>query len=92
MAIFKSKEEREQSRAEYRQRLLNEFAQNKNLQTLKENDKEFANAINENLENVICSARGKEGEMAQVDMMGVLAEQNWLIIKLLSEINQKLDK
>ncbi len=92
MALFKSKEKRKRAREEHKQKLLNEFLQNKNLQELNETDRGFANAVNESLEDVTGHARGKEGEMAQVEMMNILVEQNWLIIRLLNEISQKLDK
>ncbi len=93
MALFKSKEERKQVKEERQQQWFDNFINNTNLQALKEEDKEYAFKVNENLEQLQrFTTRASEGEVAQLEMMSTLIDQNWLIIKLLSEINQKLDK
>lgn len=91
--FFKSKEERKQIKAEREQRLFEEFLEEKNLANLTEEDKEFANAIGQYLDVALkYTVRGTEGEIAQLEVLATLAEQNWMIIKLLNEINQKLDR
>lgn len=93
MNPFKSKEEKKQIKAERQERLTNEFLENKNLEGLNEVDKEFASKINDNLFDVMrYTIKGTQGEIAQLDMQSIIVEQNWLIIKLLNEINNKLDK
>lgn len=89
MSIFKrkSKEERKQER-------FDNFIKNTNLHELKEEDKEYAFDVNQELEDSQGShmVRASEGEVAQLEMMSTLINQNWLMIKLLNEINNKLDK
>lgn len=93
MAIFKSKEERKQVKEERQQKHFDNFIDNTNLESLSDNDKDLAFKVNENLEQSLrYRIRASEGEIAQLEMMSALVEQNWLMIKLLNEINQKLDK
>lgn len=93
MALFKSREERKQIREERRENVIKEFFNTRNLDNLAEEDKEFVNLIREEIESTTgYRVRGTEGEIALIEQMDILIEQNWLIIKLLNEISQKLDK
>lgn len=93
MALFKSREERKQIREERRENVIKEFFNTRNLDNLAEEDKEFVNLIREEIEETTrYMVKGKQEEIMQLEMMNILIEQNWLIIKLLNEINQKLDK
>ena len=91
--FFKNKEERKQEDKERQERLLKEFIETRNLENLSENDKEFMDLIRENVEDITrYSVKGSDAEIRQLEMMNVIAEQNWLIIKLLNDINNKLDR
>jgi len=91
--FFKSKEERKQEDKERQERLLKEFIETRNLENLSESDKEFLDLIRENVEDITrYSVKGSDVEIRQLEMMNVIAEQNWLIIKLLNDINKKLDR
>ena len=91
--FFKSKEERKQEDKERQERLLKEFIETRNLENLSESDKEFLDLIRENVEDITrYSVKGSDVEIRQLEMMNVIAEQNWLIIKLLNDINNKLDR
>lgn len=93
MALFKSKGERKQLREERRENVIKEFFNTRNLDNLAEEDKEFVNLIREEIESTTgYRVRGTEGEIALIEQIDVLIEQNWLIIKLLNEISQRLDK
>jgi len=93
MALFKSREERKQIREERRENVIKEFFNTRNLDNLAEEDKEFVNLIREEIESTTgYRVRGTEGEIALIEQMDILIEQNWLIIKLLNEISQRLDK
>lgn len=93
MALFKSREERKQIREERRENIIKEFFNTRNLDNLAEEDKEFVNLIREEIESTTgYRVRGTEGEIALIEQMDILIEQNWLIIKLLNEISQRLDK
>ena len=91
--FFKSKEERKQEDKERQERLLKEFIETRNLENLSESDKEFLDLIRENVEDITrYSVKGSDAEIRQLEMMNVIAEQNWLIIKLLNDINKELDR
>ena len=93
MALFKSKGERKQLREERRENVIKEFFNTRNLDNLAEEDKEFVNLIREEIESTTgYRVRGTEGEIALIEQIDILIEQNWLIIKLLNEISQRLDK
>ena len=93
MAIFKNKEERKQENKERQEKLLKEFIETRNLENLLEIDKEFIGLIREDVEDIsMYRVKGTQGEIAQLEMMNIIAEQNWLMIKLLNDINNKLDK
>ena len=91
--FFKNKEERKQGNKERQEKLLKEFIKTRNLENLSESDKEFLDLIRENVEDITrYSVKGSDVEIRQLEMMNVIAEQNWLIIKLLNDINKKLDR
>ncbi len=91
--FFKNKEERKQGNKERQEKLLKEFIKTRNLENLSESDKEFLDLIRENVEDITrYSVKGSDAEIRQLEMMNVIAEQNWLIIKLLNDINKKLDR
>lgn len=91
--FFKNKEERKQGNKERQEKLLKEFIKTRNLENLSESDKEFMDLIRENVEDITrYSVKGSDVEIRQLEMMNVIAEQNWLIIKLLNDINNKLDR
>ena len=93
MALFKSREERKQIREERRENIIKEFFNTRNLDNLAEEDKEFVNLIREEIESTTgYRVRGTEGEIALIEQIDILIEENWLIIKLLNEISQRLDK
>ncbi|MGB9813533.1 MAG: hypothetical protein ACPLRZ_07620 [Thermovenabulum sp.] len=93
MGLFKSKDEKEAQRKE----LLNAKMALYNLQNLSQEDKEVVNGIMEGLRGSGLIEfgtifHGKAEDVAKLGYLRALLEQNWLIIKLLNEINQKLDK
>lgn len=89
MSIFKRK-----NKEERKQDWFDNFINNTNLHGLKDEDKEFAFDVNQQLEESQGNhmVRVTEGEVAQLEMMSTMIQQNWLMIKLLNEINDKLDK
>lgn len=96
MGLIKSKEEKKQAKEEQRQKKLNEFIDGADLQLLRDKDKDFTYNIKEYLENsqgygLLSSIEGSEAEIAQLEATNALIEQNWVIIKLLNEINEKID-
>lgn len=94
MGLIKSKEERQRKRQEYAEKLLNDFLEVRNLEGLSDEDKNYVDiAIKDSLESMPSHFKNSlEAEVTQIDMLLTLIEQNWLVIKLLNEINKKLDK
>lgn len=89
MALFKSKGEKE----EEKQEKLDEFMSQLNLENLSQEDKKFAKLITYNLWGTGLARFGASAEDgANIGLLKALIEQNWMIIKLLNEINNKLDK
>ena len=96
MGLIKSKEEKKQAKEEQRQKKFNEFIDETDLQLLRDKDKNFTYGIKEYLESsqnygLLHSIKGSESEIAQLEATNALIEQNWVIIKLLNEINEKID-
>jgi len=92
MGIFKSDEEKEEEKLEKLNKKLNQY----NLTNLSADDKKEVSAIivrlmgNSLIE--LGGGLGEKGEdIAKISCLKALTEQNWLIIKLLSEIKDKLD-
>lgn len=93
VALFKRKEERTQDKKELQEKLLDNFLVDRNLKSLSEEDIEVVDEIRQDLESALAQrVRGTEGEIAQTELLTILTEQNWVVIKLLNEIKQKLDK
>ena len=89
MALFKSKEEKE----EKKQEKLDEFMSQFNLENLSQEDKEFERSITYKLWGTGLTRFGASAEdAANIGLMQAMIDQNFLIIKLLDEINSKLDK
>jgi hypothetical protein len=91
--LFKGKEERKQENKERQEKLLEEFIRTRNLEGLSVNDKEFVDLIREEIQTMdMYRVKGTEAEIRQIEQTNMIIEQNWLIIKLLNDINEKLDR
>lgn len=89
----KFKEKRRKTLKDREEKLLTDFLEVRNLVGLTKDDREFVNIIRDDMESVTdYPLHGSEAETALAQLLVVLAEQNWLIIKMLNEINKKLDK
>lgn len=87
------KQKRKAEQQEREEKLLHEFLETRNLTEISQGNKEFVDLIRQQFEEATrYSIRGSEVDIQQVELMVTLIEQNWLIIKLLNEINKKLDR
>lgn len=85
----KNKGKRSDKKKRQIQEELKEHISIRNLEGLSEKDKERASGLMYELYDPYYSTRGSESEIRQIEMLNTIVEQNWLIIKLLNEINQK---
>lgn len=90
MAFFKNKEEKEIKKQEK----LDELMKRYNLEDLSPKDKESVKLISMGLAGtgLIHLTSSKAEDVAKLSLLEALVDQNWIIIKLLNEINEKLDK
>lgn len=89
MNPFKSKEQKQ----EKKQDKLEELMERNNLQNLAQEDKETVESIFKSLSYTpIVGRGGNKVDDATLNMTQAIIDQNLIIIKLLSEINHKLDK
>lgn len=87
--MFSSKESRDSKN----QQKLDELMEQYNLEGLSQEDKEAAKAITQMLWGAgLIRLGSRPADSANIGMLQALVEQNWLIIKLLNELNEKLDK
>lgn len=87
--MFKSKEEREMEKQEKLEEQMKKY----NLENLSQEDKEYIKNITNRLMGTgLISLGSKAEDTAKIELLKLLIEQNWLIVKLLNEINNKLDK
>ena len=91
-------ETKEDKKAKKQQEEMQKFMEKYNLNQVKEDDlvvlRRIANDLAGNgfLKAGMALSFAKAEEQAKVTYLSALVEQNWLMIKLLSEINDKLDK
>lgn len=93
MGLFKGKEEKEAQKLEKLNMKMAQYG----LQNLSQEDKEKVEKIllglmGNGLIEFGTILSGKAEDVAKLSYLGALVEQNWLIIKLLNEIKEKLDK
>lgn len=93
MGLFKGKEEKETQKLEKLNMKMAQYG----LQNLSQEDKEKVEKIllglmGNGLIEFGTILSGKPEDVAKLSYLGALVEQNWLIIKLLNEIKEKLDK
>lgn len=87
--MFKGKEEKEREKQEK----LEEQMKRYNLEDLSQEDKEYIKSITYRLMGTgLISFGSKAEDTAKIELLKLLIEQNWLIIKLLNEMNNKLDR
>lgn len=97
MALFGG-ETKEEKRIRKQQEEMQKFMEKYNLNEVKEDDlvvlRRIASDLAGNgfLKAGMALSFAKAEEQAKVTYLSALVEQNWLMIKLLSEINGKLDK
>lgn len=97
MALFGG-ETKAEKKARKQQEEMQKFMEKYNLNEVKEDDlvvlRRIANDLAGNgfLKAGMALSFAKAEEQAKVTYLSALVEQNWLMIKLLSEINGKLDK
>lgn len=93
MAFFKSKDEKERQKEEIRQKNLNDFLTLRKLEDISAKDKEVTEMLMDLIEDrSIFSTKGSEAEIRQLELMSAISEQNFMIIRLLNEISDKLNK
>lgn len=95
MGLFKSEDEKQKAKDEKTQKLLDKYELN-NL------SKEYANAVQQINTELAGSGLVEFGSLLSKDMnaslrvqtqfLNALVQQNWIIIRQLNEINQKLEK
>ncbi|WP_407310920.1 hypothetical protein [Desulfosporosinus sp. SB140] len=90
MALFKSKDEKENEKLEK----LNEKMAKYGLENLSLEDKEKVKLIlmglmGTGLMDFGIALSGKSEDIAKLNYLGALVEQNWIIIKLLNDIKNK---
>ena len=89
MNPFKSKEQRQEKKQEKLEELMAKY----NLENLSQEDKETAQLITYNLWGTgLISLGAKAEDSANIGLLTAIVEQNFMMIKLLNEINNKLDK
>lgn len=89
MALFKSKEEKEDEKLEK----INQKMAQYGLDDLSQEDKERVRLTLKLLTGTtLIAITGSAEDNAKIGLMQAMIEQNFMIIKLLNEINTKLDK
>lgn len=97
MSLFGG-ETKEEKKIRKQQEEIQKFMEKYNLNEVREEDlvvlRRIANDLtgNELFKAGMALSFAKAEEQAKVTYLSALVEQNWLMIKLLSEINSKLDK
>lgn len=98
MALFGGGESKEEKKARKEREEMEKFMEKYQLNDLSEQDlvilKRIAGDLAGNgfLKAGMALSFAKAEEQAKVTYLSALVEQNWMIIRLLSEINSKLDK
>lgn len=91
--MLKSKEERKQGKEQKKQEKLDSLMRDYNLEHLSQEDKEAIKLITYRTWGTdLIAVAAKPEDDAKITSLQALIEQNWVIIKLLNEIDQKLDK
>ena len=86
MAFFKNKEEKEEDKLKRLDIQMSQY----NLKDLSEEDKKEVHSILYGLLGTgMIAISSKPEDAAKIDLLKVLIEQNWMIIKLLNEIKNK---
>lgn len=84
---------RKDKKEEKRQEKLEEMMSRYNLNELSPEDKEYARMIVKSMAGTsLIGLTSNAEDMAKIGLSQTLVEQNFLIIKLLNEISNKLDK
>lgn len=82
--------EKKTNREEKQQERINEYFELRGLDELTEREKELVDTLREEFEETTrYSFKGSEAEIRQIEMMQILMEQNYMIIKLLNDIKNK---
>ena len=85
--------DRKEKKADKKQEKLEELMERNNLQDLSQEDKESVKHILEQtLNSSFMSLHFKAEDTAKIGLTHLMIEQNLIIIKLLNEISNKLDK
>lgn len=98
MGLFKGNEDKAKAAELKEEKELQKFIEQYGLQTLTKDDLEILRRISNNLMGSgylkagMALSFSKAEEQAKVSYLSALVEQNWLIIKLLGDLNAKLDK
>lgn len=98
MGMFKSNEDKVRAAELKEEKELQKFIEQYGLETLTKSDLEILRKISNNLMGSgylkagMALSFAKAEEQAKVSYLSALVEQNWLIIKLLGDLNAKLDK
>lgn len=91
MALFKSKEEKQE-------KLMQDFMDKYQLDNINENDLEIIKRISSDLaanglfKIGMALSMAKAEEQAKVTYLSALVDQNWMIIRQLSNLNDKIEK
>lgn len=82
--------EKKTNREEKQQESIDEYFELRGLDKLSEREKELVDTLREKFEDTtMYSFKGSEAEVRQIEMMQILMEQNYMIIKLLNDIKNK---
>lgn len=97
MGLFKSEEQKKLEREEKQNKQLQKLVSKYNLNNMSKSDLETLQRISNDLAGTGLMKAGmslsfaKTEDQAKVSYLSALVEQNWLIIKLLSDMNRKID-
>lgn len=97
MGLFRSDKEKHVKSEEKKEKELMRLVNKYNLNSMSKSDLETLRRISSDLAGNAFAKAGmalsfaKAEEQAKVTYLSALVEQNWLIIKMLSEVNRKLD-
>lgn len=98
MALFSTAEEKEEKKRQKELKKLQELIEKYNLNNLEKDDLKNLKAISDEMltnnlfKTGLSLSFAKSEDQAKIGYLSVLVEQNWLIIRLLANINKKLDK
>lgn len=89
MGLFGNKKERKVRKEEKKRQELEEHIKTRGLEYLPAEEKERVASLIDSIYDPYYRIRGSEVEIRQIELLSTIVEQNWMIIKMLNEINTK---